>query len=303
MPILFANDADLNGHKVVNLDDGTDPDDGVNRGQLDQNSTDDRNRANHTGTQTASTISNFDAAVQANQLDELAAPTGPVNLNGQKIENLATPTAGTDAANKTYVDNAVAAVTGGLQFKGAADVLHTGANVNVASPASATFDGLTVATGQTVILDSQTTGSEDGPWVFNGTGVAMTRPTNFSSTTANVYMGSFWVIKRGTGADQFAVMTNDTFTLGTDEADFVLRGSGSSDDDVAYAANVGTGSAGPYTVNHNLGSTDVQVQVRELAGGYIKLVSWRPTDADNVSLEPDETWASNSHRIVVQKVV
>lgn len=304
MPILFANDADLNGHKVVNLDDGTDPADGVNRSQLDANSTDDRNRANHTGTQLAATISNFDAAVQTNALDEMAAPTGPVNFNAQELENVATPSTGTSAANKSYVDNAVSAVTGGLQFKGAADVLHTGANINVAAPASATFDGLTVATGQTVILDSQTTGSQDGPWVFNGTGVAMTRPANFSDTTANVYVGSFWVVKRGTGADQFAVMTNDTFTLGTDEADFILRGAGgTSDDDTAYAANVGTGSAGPYTVTHSLGSTDVQVQVRELAGGYIKLVSWRPTDANTVSLEPDETWASNSHRVVVQKVV
>lgn len=304
MPILFANDADLNGHKVVNLDDGTDPADGVNRSQLDQNSVDDRNRANHTGTQLASTISNFDAAVQTNGLDEMAAPTGPVNLNGQKIENLATPTAGTDAANKDYVDNAIGNVTGGLIFKGAADVIHTGANIDVASPASATFDGLTVATGQTVILDSQTTGTEDGPWVFNGTGTPMTRPTNFDDTTPDIYVGSFWVVKRGTGADQFAVMTNDTFTLGTDEPDFVLRGAGGgADDDEAFAANVGTGSAGPYVINHNLNSTDVSVTVRELTGGYIKLVSWRPTNADNVSLEPDETWASNSHRVVVQKVV
>lgn len=67
-------------------------------------------RVNHTGTQTASTISDFDAQVQTNRLDEMAVPTTDVNLNGQKIINLDTPTDPTDAANKDYVDNAIAAV-------------------------------------------------------------------------------------------------------------------------------------------------------------------------------------------------
>lgn len=304
MPLLFANDLDLNGHKAINAADGTNAQDYVTKAQLDANATADRNRANHTGTQLASTISNFTAAVQAIEWASMVAPSGPVNLNSQKIENLLDPTNPQDAATKNYVDTAIGNVTGGLILKGAADVIHTGANVNVASPASATFDGLTVATGETVILDSQTTGSQDGAWVFNGTGVAMTRPANFDDTTPDVYVGSYWLVKRGTGADLFAVMTNDTFTLGTDEPDFVLRGAGGgADDDEAFAANVGTGSAGPYVVTHSLGSTDVSVTVRELAGGYVKLVSWLPTDANNVSLEPDETWASNSHRVVVQKVV
>jgi len=67
-------------------------------------------RANHTGTQLANTISDFDTQVQTNGLDELAVPTTDVDLNGQKIINLATPIDPTDAANKDYVDNAIAAV-------------------------------------------------------------------------------------------------------------------------------------------------------------------------------------------------
>jgi hypothetical protein len=65
-------------------------------------------RANHTGTQTASTVSDFNTAVRTNRLDQMAAPTGSVSLNSQKVTSLATPTDNTDAATKAYVDTKVA---------------------------------------------------------------------------------------------------------------------------------------------------------------------------------------------------
>jgi len=51
------------------------------------------------------------------------------------------------------------------------------ANVNVAGPGSDVFDGLTVTAGQRVLLTNQTTPSENGVWIFHGTGVSMKRPT------------------------------------------------------------------------------------------------------------------------------
>ena len=65
-------------------------------------------RANHTGTQAASTISDFDTQVRTSRLDQMAAPTAAVSLNSQKVTSLATPTDNTDAATKLYVDNKVA---------------------------------------------------------------------------------------------------------------------------------------------------------------------------------------------------
>jgi hypothetical protein len=65
-------------------------------------------RANHTGTQTASTISDFDTQVRTSRLDQMAAPTGSVSANSQKITNLATPTVNTDASTKAYVDTSIA---------------------------------------------------------------------------------------------------------------------------------------------------------------------------------------------------
>ena len=65
-------------------------------------------RANHTGTQTASTISDFNTAVRTNRLDQMTAPTGSVSMNSQKITSLATPTVDTDASTKAYVDTSIA---------------------------------------------------------------------------------------------------------------------------------------------------------------------------------------------------
>jgi hypothetical protein len=65
-------------------------------------------RANHTGTQLAATVSDFDTQVRTSKVTDLAAPTGSFSMNSQKITNLATPTDSTDASTKAYVDTKVA---------------------------------------------------------------------------------------------------------------------------------------------------------------------------------------------------
>lgn len=56
-------------------------------------------------TPTASLITDFDTQVRTSRLDQMAAPTASVSMNSQRITSLATPTSGTDAATKTYVDD------------------------------------------------------------------------------------------------------------------------------------------------------------------------------------------------------
>ena len=65
-------------------------------------------RANHTGTQAASTISDLATTVKAYTLDEFADPAAAISMNSQKITTLATPTDNADAATKLYVDTKVA---------------------------------------------------------------------------------------------------------------------------------------------------------------------------------------------------
>jgi hypothetical protein len=69
-------------------------------------------RANHTGTQTASTISDFDTQVRTNRLDQMAAPTAAVALNAQKITGLADPTDAQDSVTLNYITTQKGAVNG-----------------------------------------------------------------------------------------------------------------------------------------------------------------------------------------------
>ena len=92
-------------------------------------------RANHTGTQVHTTISDFDTGVQANRLDQMAAPTGAVALNSQKITGLANGVASTDAATKGQLDTAVAS---DITLKGAYNANTNSPNLD-SSPSSGTI--------------------------------------------------------------------------------------------------------------------------------------------------------------------
>jgi hypothetical protein len=60
-------------------------------------------RANHTGTQVASTISDFDTQVRTSRLDQMTTPTASVAMGSQKITGLADPTSAQDAATLNYI--------------------------------------------------------------------------------------------------------------------------------------------------------------------------------------------------------
>ena len=62
-------------------------------------------RANHTGTQLASTVSDFNTAVRTNRLDQMAAPTASVAFGSQKITGLADPTNPQEAVTLNYITN------------------------------------------------------------------------------------------------------------------------------------------------------------------------------------------------------
>lgn len=65
------------------------------------------NRANHRGTQTSNTISDFTEAVRSNSINTLAPASGNVNMNMKRIVNLADPQDPNDAVNAIYVSDAI----------------------------------------------------------------------------------------------------------------------------------------------------------------------------------------------------
>jgi len=138
--------------------------------------------------------------------------TGVINVSSARITSLGTPTGGTDAATKNYVD----AQLQGLDVKNSVRVATT-ANGTLATAFAngQTVDGITLATNDRILLKDQSTGSENGIYTVNASG-APTRATDFDENS-EVTGGTFFFVEEGTtNADNGFVMTNDgTVTVGT----------------------------------------------------------------------------------------
>lgn len=294
----------MNSQKIINLAPGTDnTTDAANTAQVQAARDFAISRANHTGSQTAATISDFNTAVRLNRLDQLAAPTGPVAWGSQQLTALADGTANTHAATWGQVQAAIAALSSGLVFKGAVRAVSS-ADVNTTS-APATIDGVTPTSGDVFLLTAQTTGSQNGPWVWTSAGAAMTRPTNFD-VAGEAVPGSLWVVQQGTRDNQLAILSNNTFVLGTDTATFdYLNPATAADNDTGYAENCPVTAAGvAWPVNHNLGTKDVIVSVRRVASPFDEVDANITFDTTNqVNVRADIALAAGEYRAVVSKVV
>lgn len=179
-------------------------------------------RSNHEGTQLASTISDLATAVQAYRLDEFEPPNVALDFNNQRGINLGAPTGANDASTKSYVDNLLDGLASGQVLKGTVRVAATG-NVSLTSPGTS-IDGVTLAANDVVLLTGQTTASANGPYVWTASGSALVRTDNWNTSTEAV-LGSYWIVREGSNADTFALLTNDAaITLDTTALTFTFRG-------------------------------------------------------------------------------
>ena len=160
-------------------------------------------------------ISDFDAGVRTNRLNELTVPNAAVDVNSQKVTNLALCTANTDAASKAYVDSVAQA----LDVKDSVVVATTGNGaISTAYANGQTVDGVTLSTGDRILLKDQTSGSANGIYNVNASG-APSRASDMA-TGANA-AGNFVFVEKGTvnGNNGF-VCTTDVAVVGTNALTF-----------------------------------------------------------------------------------
>lgn len=206
-------------------------------------------RANHTGTQLASTISDLATTVQAYRLDQFAAPNTDLSAGSNKLINVTDPSSAQDAATKSYVDAQLAAVASGQVTKGAVVCAAT-TNISLSSP-GATIDTVTMSNPMTILLTGQTTGTQNGPYVWTGASTPLTRAPNWD-TSGEAVLGSYWVVEQGSKADQFALLTNDSaLTLGTTTPTFTFIANGTTYTGTAPIVV----SGGAISINQGVGIT------------------------------------------------
>ena len=155
----------------------------------------------------------LDNATSTNTNSTLAIRDGSGRLQ------VSTPAADLDAANKAYVD----AARTGLDVKASVRAATTAA-LTLASDLenTDTLDGVTLATGDRVLVKNQGTGAENGIYIVAASG-APSRATDADSNT-EMTPGMFTFVEEGTtNADSGWVMTNDgAITVGTTALVFAL---------------------------------------------------------------------------------
>ena len=205
------------------------------------------NRANHTGTQVASTISDFNTAVRVNQLDQLATPTGSVSFGSQKITSVANGTNPQDAVTLSQVQ----AMQAGLDFKNSVRAATT---EDIVLAGQKVVDGVSLDQGDRILVKNQSDGTANGIYVVSAD--AWTRATDADSPS-EVTSGMYVYVEEGTsnGGSQWVLATYNPIEVGVTSLTFVTFSGGAS-----YTAgngltltgndfNIGTASSSRIAIN------------------------------------------------------
>ena len=264
-------------------------------------------------------------------LHNFALATASVDLNNQKIINLTDPTNPQDATNKRYVDAAVV----GIDWKASVRAATTAAvTLATALENGDTLDGVTLATGDRVLVKNQADATENGIYVVAASG-APTRGTD-ADTAAEITASFAVFVEEGTvNADSGWTLTNDgTVVVGTTALTFtqftglgqitagagltktantldVIGGDGitvNADNVVInravvvtkYATSIGDGTATSYTVTHSLATKDVIVSIYDNASPYAEVMAdVEHTTTNTITVLFSTAPTTDKYRVVV----
>lgn len=199
-----------------------------------------------------------DAAAHAGiPINSFATATGPIDMGGFTITGVGTPVNPTDAANKGYVDNAIA----GLSWKQNVRLASNGTSYSLTGAAS--IDGVAAVTGDRILLKDQVPGSANGIYIANTAG-AWTRATD-ADTGSELVNAAVFVSLGGANGDKAFVCTNDApITIGTTNTAWVQFAGGG-------AVTAGAGMTQSGNTLNIVGSGGIAVSPDSIAVDYPSL--------------------------------
>jgi hypothetical protein len=261
-----------------------------------------------------------------------------LDLQSQLIQNVGSPSAATDAANKSYVDNLI----NGLQWKQPARAATTANVATLAGGAPNTVDGVTLVLNDRVLVKNQTTGAQNGIYTVTtvGTGANGTWARSTDMDTASEFANASVYVSEGTTlADtNWTVTTNAPITVGTTAIVWAQVGTGGTTysagnglslatttfsvlaDPAAgagiavtaagvkvdtavvvrkFAASIGNGALTSIAVTHNLGTQDITWSLRDVSGNAFMYTDAVATDANTLTLTFAVAPTTNQYRVVV----
>lgn len=246
-----------------------------------------------------------------------------------KIVNLPNPTGNGDSATKAYVDSVIE----GLSWKSSARVASIG-NVNIATPSS-TMDGITLVSGDRVLLRSQTVASQNGIYLFDTGSTSLVRSADastfkeleqavitieegsnsgstFRQTQLNGIIGTNDLIFDAFGtitpnateatAGKAEIATQAEVDALTDDARFItpLKLANWSARVKKFSVLIGDGIATSFTLNHNFNTRDLKVAVFLNSGNYDEVIVeiQRPT-VNTVTVVFASAPSLNQYKVVI----
>lgn len=210
-----------------------------------------------------------------------------------KITNSPTPTAAGDVANKSYVDAAVQ----GLGWKEPVRAATTVAGTLATSfAAGQVVDGVTLATGNRILLKNQASALENGIRIV-GAGTPARAADADSDTDLQ---GAAVLVEEGTvnAGTVWTMATDLPIVVDTTALSWIKFGNATALS--RYIQTIGDGVATSIALVHNLGTTDVVVALYRATGSFDEVeCEVQHTSSTTVTLIFETAPANNAYKAVV----